>query len=331
MRKAPRGPTQWHPTRLKLNSRNLLKIEHGGLGSEVRVEIPFFTLVGKVRNPRALLIAGVHGDEYEGVAVLQEVAEEIDPRGLKGTLTIVPVANPQAFHAGTRRNPIDLGDLNRSFPGNPAGTVSERLAYLLFHELVVGNTGVLSMHCWSKEATAIPYVEYPDERSTVGRKSFRAAMALGLEFLHPYQWHRGLLVACAVRTGIPAIEPEVGGMGTLTPAGQRTYREIVYRFLHHLGMLKTGACPDAVVRPKIVQHTDCLAKFAGLFRSRVSPGQVVAQDEILGTVHDLAGRRREEVRAPRAGTVAILRTFSSVMPGDRLVQIFSERSPKRAV
>ncbi len=108
--------------KLKLRSRNLLKLELRGASDGGRIEIPFHVLVGKSHRPLVLLIAGVHGDEYEGVAALQDVAKEIDPNDLKGTVVIVPVANPQAFHARTRRNPVDLGDLNRLFPGDAKGT-----------------------------------------------------------------------------------------------------------------------------------------------------------------------------------------------------------------
>lgn len=320
-------PKQWDPEKLKLTSRSLLKLRLRGFGVGIRIEIPFFVLVGRERRPRALAIAGVHGDEYEGVAALQDMTQEINPRELRGTLTIVPVANPQAFSAGTRRNPVDLGDLNRSFPGNPNGTMSERLAHLLFHEFVLGSDCILSLHCWSKEATVVPYVEYIDENTRVGRRSFSAAAALGLKFLHPYKWHPGLLVAAATRIGIPAIEPEVGGMGTVTAPGQRIYRSIVYRFLGHLKMLSTKETElEPVERhPKIIDHIDLVANYAGLFRNTVSAGQDARQGDLLGTIRDLSGKVLERIHAPRSGAVGILRTFASVQPGDRLVQFFWEK------
>jgi predicted deacylase len=54
----------------------------------------------------------------------------------------------------------------------------------------------------------------------------------------------------------------------------------------------------------------------------VSAGDRVAKGGIIGTVHNLTGKAVEHVRAPRAGTVGILRTFCSVQPGDRLAQLF---------
>ena len=320
-------PLQWDPEKLELCSRTLLKVELPGYTGNLRIEIPFFVLVGKERQPRALLIAGVHGDEYEGVALLQELAREIDPRELNGALTIVPVANPQAFYAHTRRHPVDLGDLNRCFPGNPNGTISERLADLLFREFVLSNDYVLSMHGWEREATVIPYVEHQIDDSAAGRNAVAAALALGLEFVHPYEWPEGLMALAALRRGIAAIETEVGGLGTVTAAGHRAYRAIAYRFLAHIKMVvppQVGLDPPRQVS-KIVDHTDFLASHAGLLRRYVDAGDRVSQSQLIGTISDLAGEILEEIRAPRAGTVAIARVFSSVHPGDRVAQLFWEK------
>ncbi len=118
--------------------------------------------------------------------------------------------------------------------------MSERVADLLFQNLVLGSDAVLSMHCWSQEATVIPYVEYSASRDQAATKGLAIARALGVEFLHPYTWHPGLLVASATRHDIPSVEVEVGGMGTVTPAGVSTYREIIYRFLDHLKLLNSA-------------------------------------------------------------------------------------------
>ncbi len=295
--------------------------EHTGAGA---LEVPYTVLVGRERSPKVLLIAGVHGDEYEGVAALHSLLQELDPNQLKGTLTIVPVANPKAFEAGSRRSPVDLVDLNRSFPGNPEGTASERLAHRLFQEAVLGNEILLSLHGWSKEAVVVPYVEYPEGDSGAAKRSRRAALALRMEFVHPYKWPKGLLGDAALKHGIASVETEVGGMGAVTPEGQAACRELLYRFLRHVGMVEPfdTAASRSSINAKIVGHVDCVANHAGLFQSRVRPGEMVAEGIILGTINGLAGELREEVKAPRRGLVAILRTMASVQPGDRLVQLF---------
>jgi predicted deacylase len=318
-------PKQWNPCALPLQSRTALRIEFAAYHTGVRIEIPFTGIVGRAREPRLLLIAGVHGDEYEGVAALIDLAQELNPDEVDGTLTIVPVANPQAFDAGTRRNPVDFGDLNRCFPGDPSGPLSSRLAHLLFEELVLGNDCLLSLHGWSREATVVPYAEYPKEQTEAGRKSREAAFATGLEYFHPYDWPKGVLGEAALPRGIAAVETEVGGMGTVTGAGQATTRNLIFGFLRYWGVFPQRLAPmPAPQAPRIVDHIDVFADHAGLFRAAVQAGQAVEQGTLLGTIHAVDGHLMAELRAPRSSVIAILRTFASVQPGDRLVQVFFE-------
>ena len=316
----------WNPEALKPGSRNALKVELEAYASGIRVEIPFHVLVGAKSGRRILLIAGVHGDEYEGVAALHDVAGELDPQTLNGCVVVVPVANPQAFQAGTRRNPVDFGDLNRAFPGDPSGTITQRLAAVLFEEFVLGSDAFLSLHGWSKEAAVIPYAEYPLGEGQVVEKSKAAALHLGMEYLHPYVWPAGVLGDAATRHGIAAVETEVGGMGTITTEGQGITRSIILRFLEFWGVIGSGTAPPKSegLRQKIVDHEDIFAGKAGLFRRRAEIGQQVSQGEILGRTFGLEGRCLEELLAPGPGVVAILRMNSSVQPGDRLVQVFRE-------
>lgn len=315
---------RWDPQALQPATRNALKLELDGYASGLRVEIPFHVLVGSEAGPRILLIAGVHGDEYEGVAALHDLARDLDPYKLAGSVIVVPVVNPQAFYAGTRRNPVDFGDLNRAFPGDPSGTLTQRLAAVLFQEFVLGSDAFLSLHGWSKEAVVIPYAEYPIGDGPIFDKSKAAALYLDMEYLHPYVWPNGVLGDAAVRQGIAAVETEVGGMGTITKEGQVVTQSIILRFLEFWGVIRPGTAPPkhATLRQKIVDHDDIFAAHAGLFRSNVEIGRQVNEGELLGRTFGLDGACIEELRAPRDGMVAILRTHNSVQPGDRLIQIF---------
>ena len=90
------------------------------------VMIPL-TVVKNGSGPTALFAGANHGDEYEGPLALQELALELDPARIQGRVIIVPFMNYPAFRAGLRTSPIDRGNLNRTFPGRPDGTVTETL------------------------------------------------------------------------------------------------------------------------------------------------------------------------------------------------------------
>lgn len=310
-------PKQWNSASLPPYSRNLVTLDFDA-------NIPFTVLRGSAESPRVVILAGVHGDEYEGVAALHRMAQELDPARLNGTVVIAPVVNPQAFATGLRRNPIDNADLNRTFPGDPNGSVSSRLAHLILEELIDGTVAMLSLHGWSKEALVLPYGEYPLHDSEPGRQSKACAYHLGFEYLHPYEWPDGVLGNSALERGIAAVETEIGGQGTITAEGQALSRQIILRFLDFWRILPWGSTPLTATSAE-VDHADCFAECAGLFESRLSIGEDVKSGADLGTIRGLDGAALQTLAAPVAGKVAILRTFASVQPGDRLVQLFVSR------
>src|SRR5579875_2928864 len=91
------------------------------------VMIPL-TVVRNGAGPTALLTGGNHGDEYEGPIALFDLARTLQPEDVRGRVIIIPAINYPAFRAGTRTSPIDRGNFNRSFPGRPDGTVTEKIA-----------------------------------------------------------------------------------------------------------------------------------------------------------------------------------------------------------
>jgi N-alpha-acetyl-L-2,4-diaminobutyrate deacetylase len=288
------------------------------------VKIPYTVIRGASEKPRVIILAGVHGDEYEGVAALYRLAEELETAPLNGAVTIAPVVNPQALAAGLRRNPIDGGDLNRSFPGDPNGSVSSRLARLILDKLIDGHDAMLSLHGWSKEALVLPYGEYPLDNSEAGRNSKQCAYHLGFELLHPYEWPHGVLGNSALERGIAAVETEIGGQGTITPEGQALSRQIILRFLDFFKVLPWQGPPINIPSSE-VDHADVLAESAGLFESSLRIGERVEAGSPIGTIRSLDGALLHKLVAPVSGKVAILRTFASVQPGDRLVQLFFAR------
>ena len=94
-------------------------------------------------GPTVLVQAGIHGDEIAGVHALEELLEEgLAPKA--GRLILVPVMNPAAYRARTRAADGGL-DLNRVFPGDPAGPEPERKLAAIFTGLVRSEAPALMM------------------------------------------------------------------------------------------------------------------------------------------------------------------------------------------
>jgi len=94
------------------------------------IAIPI-SLIRNGNGPTALLMAGNHGDEYEGQIALCKLVRELDPGAIQGRVIILPAANLPAALAGARVSPIDDGNLNRAFPGDADGTPTFAIAHYI--------------------------------------------------------------------------------------------------------------------------------------------------------------------------------------------------------
>ena len=99
------------------------------------IPIPVVVIVGRP-GPTTLLTAGNHGDEYEGEVALANLSRSLTPDQLTGRLIILPSLNLPAAVAGRRVSPIDDGNLNRAFPGDPAGTATAQIAHYVEEFLI---------------------------------------------------------------------------------------------------------------------------------------------------------------------------------------------------
>src|SRR5689334_20489660 len=100
-------------------------------------QIPITTVRGPKPGPVLALIAGNHGYEYPPILALQQFRAEIAPEQLNGTIVMVHVANMPSFLGRTVYfSPVDGKNLNRVYPGNPNGTVSERIALAITTDVI---------------------------------------------------------------------------------------------------------------------------------------------------------------------------------------------------
>jgi predicted deacylase len=284
------------------------------------LSIPVKVIAGRGARPVFVLIAGIHGDEAEGVMALLDLWQALEPRDMRGRLVIVPVANPLAFAAARRTSPIDEMDLNRAFPGRREGSATQQLAHVLFHELVVGADLLLTLHSWYSYGIAEDFIECPRALAGGGAKARAAALASGFGRVRILDWPAGLLAAVANDAGVPAIEAEIGGMGRSLPENRARYCAHVMALLQHLDMVEIKE--RAAARGELCEARHVLAPIGGLIRLATALGAEVESGAVLGTIHDLHGRQLQAVHAPCAGRVGAHRTFVSVRPGDNLFTIF---------
>lgn len=277
-------------------------------------------ITGAQPGNHLLITGGVHGDEFEPMAAIRRLADEIDPSRLHGTVTLVPVVNGPAFVRGQRCGDDGL-DLARTCPGRADGSVTEQIAAALSERIRAADY-YIDLHTGGTRLTVLPLVGYTlHPAPEVLADQRRMARAFGLRIIwgtDPNLEGRSLSVARDAQ--VPAIYGEYLGGGRFEPQGVSAYVHGCLNVMRELGFLEEPVWPPAedVVqvedeRPGAghmqVNHP---VPFAGFFEPLVHLGQWVRAGDLLGTVCDETGERRANVSARYDGIVIVLHTFSRV-------------------
>lgn len=273
-------------------------------------------------GPTALLTGANHGDEYEGPIALFDLARTLAPADLAGTVIIVPALNLPAFRAGTRTSPIDRGNLNRSFPGSPTGTVTQKIADYVTRHLLPRADIVLDFHSGGRTLDFVPFAAahvLPDKAEEARAKAAVAAFAAPFSVQMLEIDAVGMFDTTAEETGKTFVTTELGGGGTARAETAAIARRGVRNLLIHAGILKGE--PDAVATRWLdMPSADCFtfAEDAGLVEPLVDLGAAVRAGEVVARVHPATrtGLTPAEIRAGLDGLLAARHFPGLIQPGD---------------
>jgi hypothetical protein len=299
-------------------------------GTETK--IPVTLINGEQDGPTVNLHACIHGDEFEGVGAIWRIARNIKPKDLSGAIIATPIVHTSAYAAGTRESPIDGKDLARAFPGDPAGSATDRIAYYFFNEVVLKSDYVLGLHSGGVRYRFHPLVEYysglarnVDDKSKAMAEAFAVGPCSIVQRIPtPIRFNTCGYQSCI--HGIPSIENEMWGEGRCLPEHVGQNVDSIVKVLEHLGMIKKGtATPhQAATGTRIPDHCEGLwvsATNGGFFVPKVQMRQTVEKDQEVGVITDDFGGTIEVVRAPTNGFVAAMRTFPMIQPGNWAVLV----------
>lgn len=291
------------------------------------VALPLLVVRGAGAGRTVLVSAGVHGDEFEGMAALRRLFEELPPEELSGTLVAVPVANPPAFEAGLRTNPDDRQDMARVFPGDAGGTVTEQLAHCLT-EWIGRADFYCDLHSAGQYYRMPPLAGYQLRPEPLLSAQRAAARAFGLPLIWGTPGLPGRSLSAAAEQGVPSIYVEITGEGRCRPDDVAAYLRGLRNLLTHLGLLagRVEVPPPRWVveddRPQAgflqVQNR---APVGGLFEPEVDVLAEVRKGQRLGAIRDALGKVRHVVEATHTGLVVFLRTFPRVLAGDAVCTV----------
>jgi predicted deacylase len=316
-------------------------IDLGAAGKQVgRLQLPrisntggwasSFVPIACVANgtgPTVLVLAGNHGDEYEGQVAALRLIRELEPGQVSGRVIVVPVLSGEASRANTRLWPSGA-NFNRSFPGRPDGPPNEQLADYLTRFLFPLSDVVIDIHSGGRTAWFLPC----SHMHVVDDLEQRRKMVAGMQawnsdhhFLYIDVNGTGLLPVEAENQGKVVITTELGGGGRVPAFVHELAWNGLQNVLRHVGVLEgevqTRASlgkPPAVIIDGRDPANYVIVEEAGLWEGLLEPGATVRAGDPVGRLWfpDNPSRPPEVVVAPLDGMLAVIRAIPPTEPGD---------------
>ncbi len=276
-------------------------------------------------GPTVIVSGGNHGDEYEGPIAIGEMIRGLDPTAIEGRLILMPSVNAPAQIAGLRTSPVDGKNLNRTFPGNPHGTITEQISAWLCDVLFPLADAFIDLHSGGSSLSIIPSaIIEPTEDAALHRRNIAAALAFGapMTVVIANLGDPRTSTAAACRAGLITVGTEMGGGGTVSPEALTICRRGVRNLLAHLGVLpKDAAEPPRCERGVLELPGERAYVYAGtdgVFEPFHDKSRAVKTGEEAGRIHvpwDPA-REPELLRYQADGILYGIRQPGRVRPGN---------------
>lgn len=268
---------------------------------------------------RISIVTGIHGDELEGQYVCFELSRRIEEQKdkLTGIVDIYPAMNPLGIDSITRGIPAFDLDMNRLFPGNIDGNMTEFLAAQIIKDLS-GSDLVIDIHASNIYLTEIPQIRINELHE---EKLLPLAQKSNVDFV----WVHGAstvlestLAYSLNSTGTPCLVVEMGVGMRLTQEYGNQLVDGIFNLMSHLGIWD-GKGPK-VRQPIISRNNEDVsylnAGVGGLFIQKVHHWEKLKKGDLIGQIIDpLTGRVLDHVTAPIDGILFTIREYPIVDEG----------------
>ncbi len=314
---------QWGTTCIAPGERKRLRLEMGKTFSGANVALPVMVWRAPEDGPVVAITAAVHGDEINGTGTIRKLIQERQIELERGSLILVPVINTMGFERHSRYMP-DRRDLNRCFPGSSTGSLSSRLARLIFDEVIGRCDALIDLH-----TAAVRRTNFPNVRADCSNaECARLARAFGCEVVVDSAGPEGSLRREVASAGKAAVVLEAGEVWKVEPAVLDLTLRGIHNVLAELGM--TPGQPEPPHHQIVVRETRWIrSESGGFLQFHVAPGDTVSAGQAIATNTSLLGREQEVIRSPFQGIVMGMTTMPAVSQGDPVAHIGLPKSDRQ--
>ena len=285
------------------------------------VKIPLTLIHGAREGKTVVITGGTHGGEYPGIETSIRLARDLKPENVHGRVIVVHPVNTPAFFAKLQYiGPHDGKNLNRMFPGQATGTVTQRIAYAISSQLFTIADYYFDLHGGDLHEALEPFVIYStlgsDEQNAL---SLKLAKALGIRYVCASISANGTF-GCAATMGVAGFLGEIGQCGLWSEADVASYYDGILNVLRLCGTLY-GDARDNTSAVQLERMVGLEAQKTGCWYPSVKPGEQVTVHEKVGEIRDCFGDTLQECAAPETGVVLYVASSLAIMEGDPLVAV----------
>lgn len=306
---------------VRCGQRQRLEVPVARLPTETWLSLPVEVVHGSRPGPRIWLSAAVHGDEINGVEIIRQVLERLDPEALRGAVIAVPIVNVYGFIDQSRYLP-DRRDLNRSFPGSARGSLAARLAHLFMTEVVSPCAYGIDLHTGSNHRTNLPQLR-ANLRDPEAR---RLAEAFGAPVVIDAHSRDGSLRQAAAERGIHVLVYEAGEPLRFDPEGIQLGVRGILRVLSALRIRRRTKRSKPRPFCTVSQSRWIRARQSGILRLETQLGERVQRRQRLGSIANAFGDNLISVKAPFDGLIIGHTNNPLVNQGDAVVHLATTAS-----
>ncbi len=295
-------------------TRYLVHLVTDGIGAPVYV--PVIVARGLEDGPVLGLTAAVHGNELNGIPVVQRIFQQIDLPTLRGTIVGVPIVNVPSLHRNQREF-VDSIDLNDIMPGKADGNVSEVYAYRTVNWIVREFNYLVDLHTASEGRINSYYIR-ADMNDPVTRQM---ALLQNAQIIVNNAPSDGTLRGAAAALGIHAITLELGNPATFQRGIIRSGLIGVHNLLSHLGMtddaIHQPENPPVLCKRSFWMYTDT----GGILSVRPDINERVEAGQPIASLRNVFGDLVREYAAPEAGIVVGKSVYPINQTGGRILHL----------
>lgn len=292
-----------------------ININIARLPSHTQIETPIYVSRSQEEGPILALMAGMHGDEINGMEIVRRIIDGNLHRAQRGTVVCIPIINVYGFLNFSRDVP-DGKDVNRSFPGSKSGSLASRVAYHITHDIIPNIDYGIDFHTGGAMRT-----NYPQVRAMLSdAKNLELANAFAAPFTLDAPFRPNSLRKEASKKGKNIIVYEAGESLRFDQQAIEEGIAGTLRLMKHLKMIDSAPVPTETNRV-IWSSSWIRAKHAGLFQTAVACGDLVHKGQWVGTITDPFGEFKEQVMAKETGYVVGLNNIPVVNAGDALMHL----------